>query len=101
MSAMAAGDLDILVSTTVIEPLSADMTFHSSRRAMTSSPSVGSSRNNTAGLESRASAMESLRCHPPESVLPFLLITLPNPNDLHNSSMRRDASALSNPRIAA
>ena len=57
----------------VILPFSFSMRCHSSRRARTSSPSVGSSKKSISGSVMSAIAMLSLRCQPPESVAALLL----------------------------
>ena len=52
--------------------------FHNSLLAITSNPNVGSSKNNTFGLDTKASAIDNFLCQPPESLLAFLLAILSN-----------------------
>ena len=71
----------------MIFPLSSRIASHSSLRARTSKPSVGSSRKRIFGSLIRAIAMLSLRCQPPESLPAFFVITDVSRNCTESSSV--------------
>ena len=60
--------------------INALMDAHNSRRASTSSPSVGSSRNKICGSEISAIAIERRRCIPPDKRVAFLFNSCSNLN---------------------
>ena len=80
----AVGRMTAMPTTTralmVTSPLSAVSVCHSSWRASTSSPTVGSSRNRIFGLVINPIAMLKRRCMPPESVWARWCATWSKPN---------------------
>ena len=70
----------------VVFPFNDFITFHNSLLEITSSPNVGSSKNNTIGLFIRDIAIDSFLWYPPDNVLAFCFNTSSNLNILISSS---------------
>ena len=85
----------------VMRPLRLRIRSHSSLRASTSRPRVGSSRNKISGSEIRAMAMLSRRCQPPDSFPALRDRTVSSPSFSDSAAIFPAVSALDMPWMPA